>query len=115
MLVMNDQGVNAVLSSQYTMGAGASVAAGPVGRDSTAQTSGWANAAILSYSRSRGIFAGISLQGSTLRQDLDDNKALYGKKLDNKEIVTSGTVAVPDAAQPLVSALNQYSPSQNKS
>lgn len=89
MLVMNQQGVNAVLSSQYTMGGQAEVAAGPVGRASSAQTSGWMNAGILSYSRARGIFAGVSLQGSTLRQDLDDNDSLYGKKLDNKTIVTT--------------------------
>ena len=110
MLVMNDAGMNAVLSSQYTLGGQASVAAGPVGRDAAANTSGWASAAILSYSRSRGVFAGISLQGSTLRQDLDDNNALYGQKLENKEIVTSGTVQVPAAAQSLVASLNQYSP-----
>ncbi len=113
MLVMNQQGVNAVLSSQYTLGGQAEVAAGPVGRASSAQTSGWMNAGILSYSRSRGIFAGVSLQGSTLRQDLDDNQALYGKKLDNKTIVTT-RVRTPPAAQKLVAELNRYSPRLKK-
>ncbi|MFZ0591820.1 MAG: lipid-binding SYLF domain-containing protein [Bryobacteraceae bacterium] len=113
MLVMNKQGVNAVLSSQYTMGGQAEVAAGPVGRASSAQTSGWVNAGILSYSRTRGIFAGVSLQGSTLRQDLDDNEALYGKKLDNKTIVTT-RVRTPQAARKLVTDLDRYSPRLKK-
>ena len=115
MLVMNDEGRKAVLSSQYTIGAGAKVAAGPVGRSSTAQTSGWMSAGILSYSRSRGVFAGVSLQGSTLRQDLDDNEALYGKKLDNKEIVNSRTLAVPAAARKFIAELSRYSPREKKS
>jgi len=114
MLVMNDQGVNAVLSSQYTLGGAADVAAGPVGRSATAQTSGWMNAGILSYSRSRGVFAGISLQGSTLKQDLDDNQALYGKKLENKEIVTSRAVKTPAAARRLLAELNKHSPREKK-
>jgi lipid-binding SYLF domain-containing protein len=109
MLVMNQQGVNAVLSSKYTLGGNAAVAAGPIGRSSSAQTSGWMNAGILSYSRNRGIFAGVSLQGSTLRQDLNDNQAMYGKKLDNKQIVTS-KVQAPGAARKLLAELNQYSP-----
>lgn len=109
MLVMNQQGVDALLSSQYTLGGQAEVAGGPVGRASSAQTSGWMNAGILSYSRSRGIFAGISLQGSTLRQDLDDNQAMYGKRLDNKQIVTSN-IRPPRAARKLLSELDRYSP-----
>jgi len=113
MLVMNQQGVNAVLSSQYTLGGQAEVAAGPVGRSSSAQTSGWMNAGILSWSRARGIFAGVSLQGSTLRQDLDDNQALYGKKLDNKTIVTS-RLRAPRAARKLLAELNRYSPRLKK-
>jgi lipid-binding SYLF domain-containing protein len=114
MLVMNDQGKKAVLSSQYTMGGQGQVAAGPVGRSSSAQTSGWLSAGILSYSRSRGIFAGISLQGSTLRQDLDDNQALYGKRLENRQIV-SGSVRTPAAAQKFVAELTRYSPREKKS
>jgi SH3 domain-containing YSC84-like protein 1 len=113
MLVMNQQGVNAVLSSQYTLGGQAEVAAGPVGRASSAQTSGWMNAGILSYSRARGIFAGVSLQGSTLREDLDDNHALYGKKLDNKTIVTT-RIRSPQAARKLLADLNRYSPRHKK-
>lgn len=114
MLVMNDQGKKAVLSSQYTMGGQGQVAAGPVGRSSSAQTSGWLSAGILSYSRSRGIFAGISLQGSTLRQDLDDNQALYGKRLENRQIV-SGSLRTPAAARKFVAELTRYSPREKKS
>lgn len=115
MLVMNDQGKKAVLSSQYTLGGQAEAAAGPVGRSSSAQTSGWMNAGILSYSRSRGLFAGISLQGATLRQDLDDNKALYGKKLENPQIVLSRAVRIPAAAKKVLAELNRYSPREKKS
>jgi lipid-binding SYLF domain-containing protein len=115
MLVMNDQGKKAVLSSQYTLGGHAEVAGGPVGRSSSAQTSGWMNAAILSYSRSHGVFAGISLQGSTLRQDLDDNEAMYGKKLENQQIVTSKTVKAPASARKLLAELNRDSPREKKS
>ena len=115
MLVMNDQGKKAVLSSQYTLGGHAEVAGGPVGRSSSAQTSGWMNAAILSYSRSHGVFAGISLQGSTLRQDLDDNEAMYGKKLENQQIVTSKAVKAPASARKLLAELNRDSPREKKS
>lgn len=115
MLVMNDQGKKAVLSSQYTIGANGQVAAGPVGRSSSAQTSGWMSAGILSYSRSRGVFAGISLQGSTLRQDLDDNQALYGRKLENRQIVNSRNLRVPPAARKFLAELNRYSPREKKS
>jgi lipid-binding SYLF domain-containing protein len=115
MLVMNDEGRKAVLSSQYTMGGHAEVAAGPVGRSSSAQTSGWMSAGILSYSRARGIFAGLSLQGSTLRQDLDDNEAMYGKKLENQEIVSSRTLRPPKSAQKLLAELRRYSPREKKS
>ena len=114
MLVMNDQGVKAVLSSQYTLGGQADVAAGPVGRSSSAQTSGWMDAGILSYSRLRGIFAGVSLQGATLRVNLDDNQVLYGKKFDNREIVTSHAVRTPAAAKQLLAELNRYSTREKK-
>lgn len=115
MLVMNDQGKKAVLSSQYTMGGNAEVAAGPVGRSSSANTSGWMTAAILSYSRSRGVFAGISLQGSTLRQDLEDNEAMYGKKLENEQIVNSKSLQPPASAKKLLTELNRDSPREKKS
>jgi lipid-binding SYLF domain-containing protein len=108
MLVMNERGAEKLLSSKFTLGGEGEVAAGPVGRQATAQTDALMRAEILSWSRSRGVFAGISLQGATLRQDLDDNAVIYGKKLTNKEIVQSG-IATPKAAQPLTSLLSKYS------
>ena len=109
MLVMNDRGADRLLSSQFTLGGQSEVAAGPVGRSATAQTDALMTAEILSWSRSRGIFAGVSLLGATLRQDLDDNRALYGKKLENREIVR-GSVAAPKSAARLLKQLNQYPP-----
>jgi len=109
MLVMNDRGADRLLSSQFTLGGQSEVAAGPVGRSATAQTDALMTAELLSWSRSRGIFAGVSLLGATLRQDLDDNRALYGKKLENREIVR-GNVAAPKSAARLLKQLNQYPP-----
>ena len=86
----------------------ASVAAGPVGRTATAQTDAQMHAEILSWSRSQGLFAGLALEGATLREDLDDNAALYGKKLENRDIVTNGT-ALPRSAAALIDLLNKYS------
>src|SRR6266550_939948 len=91
MLVMNERGASKLLSSKFTLGGDATVAAGPVGREATAQTDAAMRAEILSWSRARGVFAGLSLQGATLRQDLDDNAVIYGKKLSNKEIVQAST------------------------
>ena len=108
MLVMNARGVDKLLSSKFTLGAEGSVAAGPVGRTSTAQTDAQMHAEILSWSRSQGLFAGLALEGATLRQDLDDNAALYGKKLQNRQIVTQG-VRPPKAAARLLGLLNKYS------
>ena len=108
MLVMNARGVGKLLSSKFTLGAEASVAAGPVGRTATAQTDAQLHADILSWSRSQGLFAGLALQGATLRQDLDDNATLYGKRLENRDIVTKG-VRAPKAADTLLSLLNRYS------
>jgi SH3 domain-containing YSC84-like protein 1 len=108
MLVMNHRGADKLLSSEFTIGAEGEVAAGPVGRSSTAETDALMHAEILSWSRSRGVFAGVALKGATLRQDLDDNETLYGKKLDNREIVTGG-VTPPAAADKLLSLLSQYS------
>jgi lipid-binding SYLF domain-containing protein len=108
MLVMNQHGADKLLSSQFTLGAEGEVAAGPVGRSSTAETDALMRAEILSWSRSRGVFAGIALKGATLRQDVDANEALYGKKLENREIVTVG-VAPPPAATKLLALLNRYS------
>ncbi len=108
LLVMNERGADRLLSSKFTLGGDASVAAGPVGRSATAQTDAYMTAEILSWSRSRGVFAGVSLQGSTLRQDSDDNKSLYGKSIDNTDIV-SKEVATPKAADKLISLFNKYS------
>src|SRR5580704_12073219 len=100
MLVMNDRGEGKLLSRKFTLGAEGSVAAGPVGRTATAQTDAQMHAEILSWSRSQGLFAGIALEGATLREDLDDNAALYdGKKLENRYIVTSGTPPPESAAK----------------
>jgi lipid-binding SYLF domain-containing protein len=108
MLVMNERGADKLLSSKFTLGAEGSVAAGPVGRTATAQTDAQMRAEILSWSRSQGLFAGLALEGATLRQDLDDNAVLYGKKLENREIVTTA-VRPPKAAAKLIALLNKYS------
>src|SRR4030095_6814917 len=108
MLVMNERGADKLLSSKFTLGAEGSVAAGPVGRTATAQTDAQMRAEILSWSRSQGLFAGLALEGATLRQDLDDNATLYGKKLENRVIVTT-PVRTPRAAAPLMTLLNKYS------
>jgi len=113
MLVMNARGVDKLLSSKFTLGAEGSVAAGPVGRTATAQTDAQMHAEIRSWSRSQGLFAGLALEGATLRQDLDDNATLYGKKLENREIVTSG-VRAPKAAAKLLNLLNKYSARERK-
>jgi SH3 domain-containing YSC84-like protein 1 len=108
MLVMNARGMDKLLSSKFTLGAEGSVAAGPVGRTATAQTDAQMHAEILSWSRSQGLFAGLALEGATLRQDLDDNAKIYGKKLENRTIVTTG-VRVPHPAMKLITMLNKYS------
>jgi lipid-binding SYLF domain-containing protein len=108
MLVMSERGADKLLSSKFTLGAEGSVAAGPVGRTATAQTDAQMHAEILSWSRSQGLFAGLALEGATLRQDLDDNATLYGKKLENRDIVTHGRPA-PKSAAALMSLLNKHS------
>ena len=108
MLVMNQRGAERLLSSRFTLGGDASVAAGPVGRTATAETDAYMTAEILTWSRARGLFAGLSLSGATLRQDLDTNKTLYGRTLQNKEIMRGG-VAAPDSAKGFLGALNRYS------
>jgi lipid-binding SYLF domain-containing protein len=108
LLVMNERGMKKLLSSKFTLGAEGEVAAGPVGRDATAQTDALMRAEILSWSRSRGVFAGISLQGATLREDLDDNKELYGRAYENQEIL-EGKASTPAAASKLISLLSKYS------
>lgn len=108
MLVMNRGGADKLLSSQFTLGGDAGVAAGPVGRESSAQTDAKMSAQILSYSRSRGVFGGLALTGGTLRQDDDADQELYGSAKTNKEIVM-GSTRVPAAAKSFVAALNRYS------
>jgi lipid-binding SYLF domain-containing protein len=108
LLVMNERGAEKLLSTQFTLGGEGEVAGGPVGRSVTAQTDAKLSAEILSWSRSKGVFAGVSLQGATLRQDLDDNEALYEKRLENREIV-KGDVAPPPSAHRLLSLLDKYS------
>src|SRR5262249_13997509 len=109
LLVMNDKGARSVLSSKVKLGADASAAAGPKGRAASAETDVVMRAEILSYSRSRGLFAGVSLEGSTLRSDGGANKKLYGRDLSASQIIT-GAVKAPAAAQVLISTLNRKSP-----
>jgi lipid-binding SYLF domain-containing protein len=110
LLIMNESGANSVMSSKVKLGADASVAAGPVGRAASAETDIVMKAEILSYSRSKGLFAGVSLEGSTMRSDDGANKTLYGKELSAKEIVREGKVAPPAAAQRLLAILGKASP-----
>jgi lipid-binding SYLF domain-containing protein len=107
LLVMNDNGMKHLLESKFQLGGEATAAAGPIGRDVSARTDAMMRAEMLTYSRARGIFGGISLQGSTLRQDLDDNKALYGKNLDNKEILM-GNVPLPAGAKEFRATLGKF-------
>ena len=108
MLVMNDRGMERLLGDKFTLGADATVAAGPVGRVAQAETDARMTAEILAWSRARGLFAGIALNGATMREDDDWNQALYGKPLKNREIV-SGSVAPTKSAAPLLRELDRYS------
>jgi lipid-binding SYLF domain-containing protein len=110
LLVMNPRGADSIMSSKVKLGADASAAAGPKGRAAAADTDIIMRAEILSYSRSRGLFAGISLEGSTLRSDGSANRKLYGRDLGAKEIVREGKVGVPASGRELVSLLNKMSP-----
>jgi SH3 domain-containing YSC84-like protein 1 len=110
LLVMNEAGARSILSSKVKLGADASAAAGPKGRAASAETDVVMKAEILSYSRSRGLFAGVSLQGSTLRSDGGANKNLYGKELKASEIILDGAVPAPESAKELISLLNEKSP-----
>jgi lipid-binding SYLF domain-containing protein len=109
MLVMERSGMDSLLKSKFTLGGDASVAGGPVGRTSTAETDAAMQAKILSYSRSQGVFAGVSLKGMSLSQDGNANKALYGKEIDAKDILT-GQVRAPADAKPVVDVLTKHSP-----
>ena len=110
LLVMNPRGAHSILSSKVKLGADASAAAGPKGRTANASTDATLRAEILSYSRNRGLFAGISLEGSTVRPDNDGNERVYGKKVEAESIVFKGAVAVPPPAQKMIAYLNQKSP-----
>ncbi len=114
LLVMNPKGAESLMKSKVKLGGDASAAAGPKGRAAAADTDAFMRAEILTYSRSRGLFAGISLEGSTLRQDGHANEKLYGRKLTAKEIVRESKVGVPACGHELVSLLEQHSP-RNKS
>ena len=110
LLVMNESGANSVLGSKVKLGADASAAAGPKGRTTGAATDIVMRAEILTYSRARGLFAGVSLEGSTLRSDGEGNEKLYGRKLTAREIVRQGAVTVPENGRSLVDILNQRAP-----
>ncbi len=114
MLVMNDRGARRLVQSQFTVGGVGEVAAGPVGRSATAQTDAQFTAEILSWSRTRGVFAGVALKGATLRQDKDDNEAMYRKQLGTREVVAPGathfTFAPTAAGRRFIAALDRSSP-----
>src|SRR5246500_4479068 len=110
LLVMNPKGANSILGSKVKLGADASAAAGPKGRTAAADTDIVMRAEVLTYSRSRGLFAGISLEGSTLRSDGSANRKLYGRDIGAKEIVREGKVGIPASGRELVSLLNKQSP-----
>lgn len=110
LLIMNDRGATGILNSKVKLGADASAAAGPVGRTASAETDATLRADILSYSRARGAFVGVSLEGSTIRPDNGANKQIYGREVPAKEIVLSGNVAAPRSAHSLISTLDSKTP-----
>jgi lipid-binding SYLF domain-containing protein len=110
LLVMNERGASSILSSKVKLGADASIAAGPVGRDASADTDAYLRSEVLSYSRSRGLFAGVSLEGSTLRPDDDATADVYGRKLTARQIVLGGKIGVPLSGRHLVAVLEKSSP-----
>ena len=114
LLIMNERGASAILSSKVKLGADASAAAGPVGRTAAAATDVTLRAEVLTYSRSRGLFAGVSLEGSTLRPDNDANERLYGKKVEAKAIVFRKAVPIPPSAKLLIATLTKHSPHHAK-
>jgi SH3 domain-containing YSC84-like protein 1 len=113
LLVMNKRGADSILTSQVKLGGDVAAAAGPKGRDAAAATDVTMRAEVLSYSRSRGLFAGVSLEGSTLRPDGDGNERVYGKGISAKEIVINSAIHAPASAKLLVSTLNKKSPRNN--
>ena len=109
-LVMNRKGINHLVKNKFTVGADASAAAGPKGRTASAGTDVTLRAEILTYARTRGLFAGVSLDGAQVKPDKDANQRVYGKKMDAKVLLTQGGVAVPAAATPFINALQKYAP-----
>jgi lipid-binding SYLF domain-containing protein len=110
---MNERGMKRLTTDKFTIGGDATAALGPVGRNATAQTDAMMTAEILSWSRARGVFAGASLDGSTLRNDLDENQAMYGKAWNAKQIIGSDA-PIPATATKLLAQLNKYSPRLTK-
>ncbi|MBY0503764.1 MAG: lipid-binding SYLF domain-containing protein [Bryobacteraceae bacterium] len=114
LLIMNERGEESLMKSEFKIGGSASAMAGPVGRTAQAETDAFMRAEILGYSRSRGLFAGIALEGSTLRQDLDENEMLYGKRYTTTEILRDGKGRTPATGAALLSQLNKYSFQESK-
>ena len=110
LLVMNQTGANSILESKVKLGGDASIAAGPVGRDASADTDALMRAEILSYSRTHGVFVGISLEGSSLRPDNDATADVYGRKLTAREIVLGGAISIPESGRHLIAVLEKNSP-----
>lgn len=108
LMVMNEQGKKKLLESEFTLGGSAAAVGGPVGRNAKAETDALMHAQILSYSRARGVFAGVALEGGTMRADDSENKSLYGREIDRREIL-NGKVAMPVEAKELIALLNRYS------
>ena len=114
MLVMNREGMEKLVGDKFTVGADASAAAGPVGRQASAETNIRLDAQILTYSRAKGLFAGITLNGAVVKQDKDDNRNFYGKEMSARAILFEGTVPMPPEAKPLATALSHESPKKKK-
>jgi lipid-binding SYLF domain-containing protein len=110
LLIMNPNGAKKLLSSKFTLGADASVSAGPKGRTAEAATDAQMGAEILTYSRSKGVFAGVSLEGAPLSQDSNANEKIYGKRIEARDILLTNAVAVPAAGKPLIDLLSAKSP-----
>jgi SH3 domain-containing YSC84-like protein 1 len=112
LLVMNERGMKRLSEDKFTLGGEATIAVGPLGRDATAQTDAWMTAEILSWSRSKGVFIGASLDGATLRNDVDENRNMYGKPWTSRQILNSGATT-PAAARKLLDVLAKYSPKKS--
>jgi lipid-binding SYLF domain-containing protein len=113
LLVMHAKGMESLLKSKFTLGADASVAGGPKGRTAAAATDAWMKAEILSYTRSRGIFAGVSIEGTVINRDDDTNEAVYGEPVSARKVLLEERYPVPAPARAFIDALNQYSPTPN--